>query len=204
MVWLNIQFQKGNGSRQFCVLSLSVSTSYQHICLSARLSLSGLPHYSTAYFKKMCNFRSKVTLSLKLKQQRICDNSTIMIVYPHKNCIIANSHPDSFAPPPHFNAWDYQGSMSHVKGPMGKKKQKKNNKHKWFIHMFFVPLCCLDLEQSETAVLTPSCLSLLWNGNWPSGVCCCHGCSLLCFLLSPLHFLFSHLILSLSVWKNIA
>lgn len=100
MVWLNIQFQKGNGSRQFCFLSLSVSTSYQHICLSARLSLSGLPHYSTAYFKKMCNFRSKVTLSLKLKQQRICDNSTIMIVYPHKNCVIANSHPDSFAPPP--------------------------------------------------------------------------------------------------------
>lgn len=39
----SISTPKHNGSRQFCWPSLSVSASYQQICLSARLSFYGLP-----------------------------------------------------------------------------------------------------------------------------------------------------------------
>lgn len=44
----SISIAKTNGSGQFCYPSLSVIGSYQQICLSARLSLSGLPYYSSA------------------------------------------------------------------------------------------------------------------------------------------------------------
>lgn len=58
-----ISFAKGNGSRRFSFPSLSVSASDQQICLSARLSVYGLPYYSS----KIYNFRSKH--GLKLQQQ---------------------------------------------------------------------------------------------------------------------------------------
>lgn len=52
----------GNGSRQFCYPSLSVSSSYQQICLSARLSLSG--YYSQPKFTKKYNSEAINTLLL--------------------------------------------------------------------------------------------------------------------------------------------
>lgn len=53
-----------------------------------------------------------------------------------------------------------------------------------FSFFFFFSLSSW-LRVNETAVLAPSCLaSLLWDGNWPFGVCCCQT-----ELFAPLPFI---------------